>query len=49
MVVRGTDLEMKHLDIEREILLITGKIHLIEYLSKDQAAKTKGFLAKLFK
>ncbi|MCK9536306.1 MAG: sporulation protein YabP [Bacilli bacterium] len=49
MVVRGTDLEMKHLDIEKEILIIIGKIYLMEYLNKDRSTKSKGFLAKLFK
>ena len=49
MVVRGTDLEMKHLDIEKEILIIIGQISLMEYLHKGQAKKSKGFLTKLFK
>ena len=40
---------MKHLDIEKEILFITGKVYLLEYLSKDHTAKSKGFLAKLFR
>lgn len=49
MVVRGSDLEMKHLDIEKEILIIIGQISLMEYLQKGQAKKNKGFLTKLFK
>lgn len=49
MVVKGTDLEMKHLDLEREILVIVGKVYLMEYLNKQKSSKEKGFLAKLFK
>jgi len=49
MVVRGSDLEMKHLDIDKEILIIIGKIYLMEYLQKDRQTKSKGFLTKLFK
>ena len=49
MVVKGTELEMKQLDIEKEILVIIGKVYLMEYLTKDQSEKQKGFLTKLFK
>lgn len=49
MVVKGTDLEMKHLDLEREILVIVGKVYLMEYINKQKSSKEKGFLAKLFK
>jgi len=49
MIVRGTDLEMKNLDIEEGILIIIGKIQLMEYLQKDRPTKSKGFLSKLFK
>jgi len=49
MVVKGTDLEMKHLDLESETLVITGKVYLMEYLNRQKAQTEKGFLAKLFK
>jgi sporulation protein YabP len=49
MVVKGTDLEMKHLDLEKEILVIVGKVYLMEYINKQKSEKDKGFLTKLFK
>lgn len=49
MVVKGSDLEMKHLDLESETLVITGKVYLMEYLNRQKEKTEKGFLAKLFK
>jgi sporulation protein YabP len=49
MHVRGHELEMKNLDLEKEVLTITGKINSIEYLSKQRQEKAKGFLSKLFR
>lgn len=49
MVVKGTDLEMKHLDLESQTLVITGKVFLMEYLNRQKGQSEKGFLAKLFK
>lgn len=49
MVVKGTDLEMKHLDLESETLIITGKVYLMEYLNRQKKEVEKGFLSKLFK
>jgi len=49
MVVKGVDLEMKHLDLEKEMLVIVGKVSVMEYISKDKTQKQKGFLTKLFK
>lgn len=49
MVVKGSDLEMKHLDLESETLVITGKVYLMEYLNQKKGQSEKGFLAKLFK
>ena len=49
MQVRGTELEMKNLDLEKEVLTITGKINSIEYLTKKTQEKAKGFLSKLFR
>lgn len=43
MHVRGHELEMKNLDLEKEVLTITGKINSIEYLSKQRQEKAKGF------
>lgn len=49
MIVRGSNLEMKHLDIERGLLSITGNVYLLEYQDGPKDKKTKGFLSKLFK
>lgn len=49
MTVKGSDLEMKHLDLENQVLIITGKIHLMEYLNRPKSEKEKSFLTKLFK
>ena len=38
MIVRGYNLEMKQLDIEKGILSIIGDVYLIEY---QESAKTK--------
>lgn len=49
MVVRGNNLEMKHLDIEKGLLSIKGNVYLIEYQDGPKDKKNKGFLSKLFK
>jgi sporulation protein YabP len=49
MQVRGNELEMKNLDLEKEILVITGKVNSIEFLNKSKVEKEKGFLSKLFR
>lgn len=49
MIIRGTELEMKHLDIERGILWIEGKIFAMEYLDSYKPKKEKGIMGKLFK
>jgi sporulation protein YabP len=49
MIVKGTDLEMKQLDLEREVLVIVGKVHLMEYVNKQKPTKEKSFVAKLFR
>lgn len=48
--VRGAELEMQHLDLERHILLISGIVSSIEYLDEDLSKEKKeGFFKKLFK
>lgn len=49
MVVKGSNLEMKHLDLGSETLVITGKVYLMEYLNQRKNQPEKGFFAKLFK
>ena len=50
LLVRGEDLEMQHLDIEKGILWIIGRISSISYLGEDtNKKKDEGFFKKLFK
>ncbi|WP_110114683.1 sporulation protein YabP [Bacillus sp. CGMCC 1.16541] len=47
--VRGQNLQMKNLDVEKGIVSIKGKIFDIVYLDEQQSEKAKGFFSKLFK
>ncbi len=50
LLVKGENLEMQHLDIEKGILWIVGIINSITYLEEDlNKKKDEGFLKKLFK
>lgn len=50
LLIRGEDLEMQHLDIERGILWITGLVYAMEYIENTKKAKEKqGFFGKVFK
>jgi sporulation protein YabP len=47
--VRGQNLQMKNLDVEKGVVSIKGKIIEIIYLDDQQSEKAKGFFSKLFK
>ncbi len=50
LLVRGENLEMQHLDIEKGILWIIGNVNSVSYLDEDKTKKKdEGFLKKLFK
>ncbi|WZX99767.1 sporulation protein YabP [Bacillus sp. FSL W7-1360] len=49
LAVRGQNLHMKNLDVERGDVSIEGKIYDLVYVDQNQAGKSKGFLGKLFK
>lgn len=50
LLVRGEDLEMQHLDIERGILWITGMVYAMEYIDNvKKPEKKQSFLGKVFK
>ena len=49
MIVRGNDLTMSHLDIEKGILVISGQVNLLEYTHKQSKNKSQGFISKLFR
>lgn len=50
LLVKGEDLEMQHLDIEKGILWIIGRVSSLSYLDEDtNKKKDEGFFKKLFK
>ncbi|QFT87132.1 Spore protein YabP [Bacillus sp. THAF10] len=49
LAVRGQNLQMKNLDVEKGVVSIKGKIMEIIYLDDQQGEKAKGFFSKLFK
>ena len=50
LLVRGENLEMQHLDIEKGALWIIGNVNSVSYLDEDKTKKKdEGFLKKLFK
>ncbi|MCP8971173.1 sporulation protein YabP [Ectobacillus ponti] len=49
LTIRGQNLQMKNLDVERGIVSIKGKVHELLYLDDQHSDKAKGFFSKLFK
>lgn len=49
LTIRGQNLQMKNLDVERGIVSIKGKILEMLYIDEHQGEKAKGFFSKLFK
>ncbi|MBO9131309.1 sporulation protein YabP [Bacillus sp. 165] len=49
LTIRGQNLQMKNLDVEKGIVSIKGKIYEIAYLDEQQSEKAKGLFSKLFK
>ena len=50
MLVRGSDLEMQHLDVDKGLLWIKGFVYSIEYVDNLKSKKEKSCLmGKLFK
>lgn len=50
LVVRGEELEMQQLDIDKGNLWITGLIYSLEYLDEPKTKKTKqNIIGKIFK
>ena len=47
--VRGQNLQMKNLDVDKGIVSIKGKIYEINYLDEHSGEKAKGFFGKLFR
>ena len=49
LAIRGQNLQMKNLDVDKGIVSIKGKIFDIVYLDEHHGEKAKGFFSKLFK
>ncbi|MEK3800839.1 sporulation protein YabP [Peribacillus sp. FSL H8-0477] len=47
--IRGHNLQMKNLDVDKGIVSIKGKIDDLVYLDEHTGEKAKGFFGKLFK
>jgi sporulation protein YabP len=49
LAIRGQNLQMKNLDVEKGIVSIKGRVFDISYLDDHQTEKAKGFFSKLFR
>jgi sporulation protein YabP len=47
--IKGQNLQMKNLDVDKGVVSIKGKIFEIIYLDEQHSEKAKGFFSKLFK
>ncbi|MED4404158.1 sporulation protein YabP [Metabacillus fastidiosus] len=49
LAIRGQNLQMKNLDVDKGIVSIKGRIYDLIYLDEQNGEKAKGFFGKLFK
>jgi sporulation protein YabP len=49
LAIRGQNLQMKNLDVDKGIVSIKGKILDLVYLDEQNGEKAKGFFSKLFR
>lgn len=49
LIIRGDNLQMKNLDVDKGIVSIKGRISGLSYLDDHHGEKAKGFFSKLFK
>lgn len=49
LAIRGENLQMKNLDVDKGVVSIKGKIFDISYLDDEHGEKAKSFFSKLFK
>jgi sporulation protein YabP len=47
--IRGEQLQMKNLDVDKGNVSIKGKVHDIVYLDEQHGEKAKGLFSKIFK
>ncbi|MCM3570796.1 sporulation protein YabP [Neobacillus mesonae] len=49
LAIKGQNLQMKNLDVEKGIVSIKGKVYDLVYLDEQHGEKAKGFFSKLFR
>jgi sporulation protein YabP len=49
LAIKGQNLQMKNLDVDKGIVSIKGKIYELIYLDEQHGEKAKGFFSKLFR
>jgi sporulation protein YabP len=49
LAIRGQNLQMKNLDVDKGIVSIKGKVFDIVYLDEHHGEKAKGFFSKIFR
>lgn len=49
LAIKGQNLQMKNLDVDKGIVSIKGKIFDLVYLDEQHGEKAKGFFSKLFR
>ena len=49
LAIKGENLQMKNLDVDRGIVSIKGKIFELVYIDEHNGEKAKGFFSKLFR
>lgn len=49
LAIKGSNLQMINLDVDRGHVSIKGKVFEMEYLDEQQKDKAKGFFSKIFK
>ncbi|WML42528.1 sporulation protein YabP [Neobacillus sp. PS3-40] len=49
LAIKGQNLQMKNLDVDKGIVSIKGKIFELVYLDDQHGEKAKGFFSKLFR
>jgi sporulation protein YabP len=49
LAIKGENLQMKNLDVEKGIVSIKGKIFELVYIDEHNGEKAKGFFSKLFR
>ncbi|MDP4161712.1 MAG: sporulation protein YabP [Bacillota bacterium] len=49
LAIKGQNLQMKNLDVDKGIVSIKGKVFELVYLDEQHGEKAKGFFSKLFR